>query len=152
MADIIKSPDSAIQDPPTLWKDMGGYHAPVVAFVPVDGESAAESIYLAAEELTDGLLVHNGACSISSLNLATTSVGGWFLLLDISSDPGSSSVDPKRVWRLEANQSVDIGFDSPINLLAGCFIAFSTAATPFTRTAGSDTAFIAAEVVQAAAL
>lgn len=151
MADIVKSKDSTAADPAIRHMDMGdGSHAEVVVALLINGEtpSPADTLNVQTEALDDGLLAFEGACTLKTLNIASTTVAGWFLLIDAASEPGTSVI-PKRVWHLDANQSQHLTFDKAISLLSGCYIAFSTAATPFTRTGGSNTAFIAAEVIPA---
>lgn len=79
-------------------------------------------------------------------NIVSGATAGYFLLFNSATVPADGTVTPFRAYKMAADTSLGIHWDVPRRLSNGIVGVFSSATTPFTKTA-SATAFIAIDYV-----
>ncbi len=80
---------------------------------------------------------------VHAVNVATGGTAGWMMLFDATVAPADGTVSPKRVWKVAANDSVEHRFGTPLHMLQGAVLVFSSTG-PLTKTA-SATVFLSGD-------
>lgn len=97
--------------------------------------------------LADSKVFKASGGNVFSLNLDAPSISGYFLLVDGIAKPPDGAVTPKRFWRANGGQTLDLSFNPPLRCNTGITVVFSSnTTTPYTL-AASATAAISGEFI-----
>jgi hypothetical protein len=96
--------------------------------------------------LETGHVIKNAAGNLYGLNVTTTTAAGFVQIFNSTTVPAAGAVTPIKAYAIPAASTLVVGFDPPMQCSTGISVAFSSAATPFTKT-DSATAFISGDAV-----
>jgi hypothetical protein len=116
-----------------------------VVIAPVTS-AAAGIVPVVSTTLETGHVIKASAGNLYGLNVATTTVAGFVQIFNSTTVPAAGAVTPIKAYYVPALSTLVIGFDPPMQCATGISVAFSSAATPFTKT-DSATAFISGDAV-----
>lgn len=91
-----------------------------------------------------GHVIKASAGTLYGFNVTTGATAGNILVFNSTTVPAAGAVTPVKCYTVAANSTLEMGFTPPIYLGTGISIAFSSAASCFTKT-DSSTAFISGD-------
>ena len=101
---------------------------------------------VASSSIGSSLVLSPIGITIANVQCNSTTVGGWLLLLDAATAPGSpSAVVPLRAWQMTPGETLDKAFSPSLVTVNGAVLLYSSTG-PLTYTA-SATAYFAGEVM-----
>lgn len=110
-----------------------------VSIVPTSATTASLTPVTSAA-LESCHVIKASAGNLYSFEVLTQATAGIVLIFNATSAPVDGAVTPIKFYTAAANSTVGAAFPSPINFSTGIVICFSSATTPFTKTASATAA------------